>query len=104
MLLNKVVFKLKIKMRLSLDKDEINRDIVWRLIGNKIDIFDFENKMNSKSNISDADNNSNAVEILHSFIKSIVISILKAIKLDINSITKNTESESSKLKYIHIFV
>ena len=85
-------------MRTSLDKDDVNRDTVRRLIANKIDIVDFENKMNSKSNVSDTDTNSKAVEILHSFIKSIVVLILEAIQLDINSITNSAENESSKLK------
>ena len=98
MLSNKVASKLKAEMKISLDKDDINKESIKHMISNKLDIVDFENKMNSKSNTSDTETNSKALEILHNFIKNIVVIMLESIQLEINWLMNSSENENSKLK------
>ena len=95
---NKVGTTLKAELKRNTDKGNINKEIVKRMISNKIDIVEFESKLSLKSNITDTESNMKSVDILHNQIKNLIVIILECLNLDITSLKNNAENEKSKLK------
>lgn len=95
--IRKISVNLRQELKRNTDKGNINREIVTKMISNKIDVIEFENKLSTKSNVRDVETTMKAIDIIHSQIKNMVVILIENLNINIDQLNNVNESEKSKL-------